>query len=403
MLFNYAAINKEGVVEKDQIEAGSYKEAVEILHKKSLIPTDIRQKNQIGSVAFFSQFSGVSLQDKILLVKNLSVLMKAGISLSRSLNILAKQTANAKLQKVLDEVAKKVESGKSFAEALQEHKNIFPNIFISMVRVGEVSGTLDKNLEYLAIQLQREHELVAKTKGALIYPAVVMFAVIIIGILMSIFVLPSLTAIFKDQQVQLPLTTRIVIAIVDFMSGHTLLALSIMAAIVFALVATFKTESGKNFSDRLIVSAPVIGPISRSINMARFSRVMSSMLKSGTPILEGLQVAADSMGNNEYKLAITAAVKDVRVGKSLASSLALHQKLFSYLVTQMVAVGEESGNVDGILEELAVHYEEEVDETMRNLSSIIEPVMILVIGAVVGVLALALISPIYSITQNAGG
>ncbi len=403
MQYTYSALNKDGTTEKDQIEAASYKQAIEVLHQKGLIPTELKEHRNDLPTTILARLSKISLQDKILFVKNLSTMLKAGVSLTKSLNILSRQTTNTKFKAILENVSSHVESGKSFAEALAEHHDVFPNIFTSMVRVGEISGNLDKSLEYLAIQLQREHELIAKTKGAMIYPAVVVFAIVIIGILMSIFVLPSLIAIFKDQQVQLPLTTRIVIAFVDFMSNHTLLALAMIAGAVGGVVALVKTDAGNRALDKAILISPVFGEISKKINMARFSRIMSSMLKSGTPILEGLQVAADSMGNTQYQDAIMKTVQDIRIGKSLAASLANNPKLFSYLVTQMVGVGEESGNVDTILEELANHYEEEVDETMRNLSSIIEPVMILFIGAIVGVLAVALIGPIYSITQNAGG
>lgn len=398
MQFTYQAINKLGATEKDTIEAATYRDAVNFLHQKGLIPVEIKQP-ATGLQMDIGKFHRVSLQDKILFVQNLSIVMKAGIPLTKGLSILSKQTKNAKFKDALTQIHTDVEAGKSFAEALEKYPKIFPNIFVSMVRVGEISGNLDKNLEYLGIQLQREHELISKTKGAMIYPAVIVVTIFLVGILMSIFVLPKLIGIFKESGMELPLMTRMVIAFTDFMSNHTMLALGGMAVFFGGIYYALKTKQGMAIFDQILLKMPIFGEISRKINMARFSRIMSSMLKSGTPILEGLQISANSMGNSQYVLAITAVAEKVRIGRNLAASLEEYPKLFSYLATQMIGVGEESGNVDAILEELAVHYEQEVDETMRNLSSVIEPVLLLVIGGVVGILAMALISPIYNLTQ----
>ncbi len=403
MKFKYTAINKEGLNIEETIEAASYHEAVNTLHQKGLIPTDIQEAKINPVQVFLNKFSTVSLQDKILFVQNLSIMLKAGIPLTKGVRILANQAKNPKLRMILTDIYNDIESGKSMAEALEKYPSVFKNIFISMFKVGEMSGSLDKSLEQLGIQLQREHELASKTKGAMIYPAVVVFAIVIVGVLMSIFVLPSLIGIFKDSDIPLPFMTRVVIAFVDFMSEQTLLALGIIMLVVGGVITVLKTEVGMAAFDKVLLRAPIFGDISKKINMARFSRTMSSMLKSGTPILECLSISADSMGNTQYRDAIKDIAKEVRVGKSLTASLMKYPKLFDYIVTQMVGVGEESGNVETILGEMAQHYEEEVDDTMRNMSSIIEPVMILVIGGVVGVLAVALISPIYSLTQAGGG
>ena len=400
MIFKYTALNKEGKSEKEEIEAASYHEAVNFLHQKGLIPVELSEKKVALSVSFLAKFSSVSLQDKILLVKNLSILLRAGVPLTRALKIMADQAKNPKFRQILQDVHKQVESGKSLSEAFAAYPSVFKNVFISMFKVGELSGSLDKSLEYLAYQLEREHEIKAKTKGAMMYPAVVVFAIIVVGVLMSIFVLPSLVGVFKETNQELPVMTKAVIAFTDFMSGHPVLVLAIMIGLVVGAVAGYRTTSGRSVFDKVIIKFPVIGNIVQKVNLARFSRTISSMLKSGTPIIEGLQVCADSMDNVHYRAALQEAVQDVRVGKTLTASLSKHPELFNYLVLQMIGVGEESGNVDTILEELAGHYEAEVDDTMRNFSSVIEPIMILVIGGIVGVLAIALISPIYNMTQG---
>jgi type IV pilus assembly protein PilC len=403
MEFKYVAINKDGNSEADTVQAGSYHEAVGFLHQKGLIPTEIKETKPKFSTSLMTRLSGVSLQDKILFVQNLSIMLKAGIPLTKGVKILANQTKNPKMREILTTIYNEVEAGKSVGDALAKYPNIFQNIFISMFKVGELSGSLDKSLEQLSIQLQREHELTSKTKGAMIYPVVVLFAILVVGILMSIFVLPALVGIFKDSQMTLPLMTRIVIAFVDFMSGHTFLALGGICLVIGGGIAIMRTKIGQETFDKVLLYSPIFGEISKKINMARFARTMSSMLKSGTPILESLSIASDSMGNTQYRDAVKVIALDVRDGKSITASMLKYPHLFDYLVTQMIGVGEESGNVETILGEMAEHYEAEVDDTMKNMSSIIEPVMILVIGGVVGVLAVALISPIYSLTSAAGG
>lgn len=399
MLFKYAALNKTGATEKDQIEAVSYHEAVTMLHQKGLIPVEITEKRKEIGTSVLTMFSKVSLQDKILLVKNLSILLKAGVPLTRSLKIIMEQSKNAKFRSILSDIHKRVESGKSISEAFSAYPNTFSNIFISMFKVGEMSGTLDKSLDYLAYQLDREHNLKSKTKGAMIYPAIVIFALAIVGILMSIFVLPNMLAIFKDANMELPFMTRMVIAIVDFMSEKTFLAIGSMLGFVIACVAAYKSPAGRAVFDKLILKVFIIGNIVQKVNLARFSRTMSSMLKSGTSITDSLQVTADAMDNVRYRNALEKALQDVKVGKTLTSSLSNRPELFNYLIVQMIGVGEESGSVDDILNQLATHYEEEVDDVMKNFSTILEPIMMLFIGSIVGILALALLSPIYKLTQ----
>lgn len=402
MLFKYTAVDRQGNAKEDQIEAVSYSEAARIIHQKGLIPTELKEKRAAIFELALIKFSGVSLQDKILFVQNLAIMYKAGISISRSLKILANQARNHRLKAMMDKISADVESGKTLAESLGQYPDTFPNIFISMIRVGELSGNLDKSLEYLGIQLQREHNLISKARGAMIYPSVIVLAVIIVGILMSIFVLPSLTAIFEDSKLDLPPVTKMVIAFSNFMSKHTFLAIGLMFGSIVAFYAALRTPGGKKYFDKALLRVPIIGALDKKINLARFSRMMGSMLKSGTPILEGLEVVSESLGNGEYRESVRRITLAVKVGKTMASSMSNEPRLFPYIVSEMVGVGEESGRTEDILDQLAAHYEEEVDDSLKNMSSIIEPLLILFIGSIVGVLALALISPIYQLTSQAG-
>ena len=327
-------------------------------------------------------------------------MLKAGISISRSLQIVVKQTHNEKFKNILTDIYNQVQQGKGLSEALEKYPNVFPGIFISMIKVGELSGNLDKSLEYLSIQLHREADLKSKTMGAMIYPSVIVGAMLIIGVLMAIFVLPQLTSVFKDFGSSLPVSTKMVIWFADFMSGNAVLVIGLIIAFIAGAIAIYRTYPGKKAFDTFILHFLVVNNIVKKINLARFARILSSLLKSGIPIVQALEVAGGSLGNIPYRELVLAASGQVKLGKTLTESLGKDEMLFPVLVAQMIEVGEESGTVQEILEQLAVHYEDEVDTILKNLSSIIEPLLLLFIGGVVALLAVALIAPIYNIGQN---
>ena len=401
MEFEYTAITKSGQRSTATIQAQTAAAAGHLLKEQGLLPLSVSPVKKSSIFASLKQFTTISLDEKIGFVENLSIMLKSGIPLTRAMQILVKQSSNMRFKAILSDIAAQVEGGKSLAEALGKHDKIFSGIFISMVKVGELSGSLDKSLEYLTIQLHREADLKSKVRGAMIYPAVIVAAMVIIGILMSIFVLPKLTSIFKEfGTVDLPFMTKVVIFIADFMSAHAIIMIILIIAAVTGVVMFYKTYQCKKAFDWLSVRLFVIGPIVKKINLARFARILSSLLKSGIPIVEGLDVAGNSLDNLPYRELIIKSGSEVRLGKNLTETLSKDETLFPVLVVQMLQVGEESGTVEDMLGQLAVHYEEEVDTIMKNLSSIIEPLLLLFIGGIVGILAVALISPIYSISQS---
>ena len=400
MKFNYTAITNDGRTESAVIEAADTLAAGHLLKQQGLIPTSIVEQKSGSLLSGLGSFGSVKLTEKIVFIQNLSIMIKAGIAAPKALKIIARQTKTPKFKKALQSIAEAVESGQTLSEGMQKHPGIFSNIFISMVKVGELSGNLDKSLEYLTIQLQREHDLKSKTKGAMIYPAVIVITMILVGITMATFVLPKLTATFKEFDTQLPIMTRIVIAISDFMAGHVFIVFGGLVVLVVLAVAAGRTPSGKRGLNWFLLRFPILNPIIKKINLARFARILSSLLKSGTPIVEGIQVTADSITNTYYHEALIEAGKNVKLGKPLTETLSKDERLFPYIVVQMLTVGEDTGTMETILEQIAEHFEQEVDDTMRNFSAVIEPLLLLVIGVVVGFLAVALISPIYSIGTN---
>ncbi len=398
--FTYTAISKSGQKETGIIQAPNLNAAGHLLKEQGLLPTQITEEKSRSVIDFLKSISSISFNEKISFIENLGIMLKSGIAISRALQIQVKQTKNLRFKSILTDIYNQVESGKGLSEALGKYPSVFSNIVLSMIKVGEISGNLDKSLEYLSIQLHREADLKSKVKGAMIYPSVIVGAMVIIGVLMSIFVLPKLTSIFKEFDTQLPITTKVVIAVADFMGGNAILVIFGLVLLVAAIVAVLKTPAGKKSAHMFFLHFFVINAIIKKINLARFARVLSSLMKSGIPIVQGLEVAGESLGNIPYRELIAGAAVDVKVGKTLTESLGKDTNLFPVLVVQMLQVGEESGTTQEILEQLALHYEEEVDTTLRNLSSIIEPLLLLFIGGVVGFLAMALITPIYNIGQS---
>lgn len=398
--FTYTAVKKNGTRETGTIDAVNLVAAGHMLKEQGLTPLELTEKTTRDIMAFLQQFRSISLKEKIAFIQNLDLLLKAGVAAPRAMRIISEQTGNKRFKNIVNGMAGDVESGKSLHEAMGPYPKIFSHIFVSMIEVGEISGNLEKSLEYLRIQLQRESDLKAKTKGAMIYPAVIVSAMIIIGIVMAIFVLPKLTETFKEFNSQLPLMTRIVVAGTDFMAANAILVIVGLLASVGAVIAFLRTAIGGRALDFFLLHMPLISPVVKKVNIARFSRILGSLMKSGIAVVEGLRVTGEAMENVYYREVIAETSESVKVGKPLTQALSEHDKLFPFIITQMLAIGEETGNLENILDQLAEHHEQEIDETMKNVSSIIEPILLIVIGVVVGFLALALIMPIYNIGNS---
>lgn len=400
MEFNYKARTKDGGLETGEVSAATRTAAVADLRSRGLTPVSIVEKSAgSGSFSVFSLIRRVTLLEKLTFVRNLAVMIRSGVSVPRALKILSIQTNNRKFQEIILDLAKNVERGLSLSQGFAKHPEIFSGLYVSLTEVGEASGNLDANLDYLAILLSREHDLVRKTKGALTYPFVVLATLAVVGVLMFVFVLPKLIESFKELNAELPPVTKFLIAGVDLFSQHSALAIVSLIGFISALVVFFRTASGKDLAMRAAIFLPVLSGITKKVNLARFTLTLGMLLKSSMQIVPAMAIVGKSLGNKFYSSAALDAGNQVRVGVSLSSALEKHSNLFPPLLTLMLKVGEEAGTVEDILKQMGEYYEEEVDSVMKNISSIIEPVMVVIIGTVVGVMAVALIMPIYSITQ----
>ena len=339
---------------------------------------------------------GVSLTEKLFFTRNLRVMISAGLPLPRTLETLAGQTKNQKFKKAILSIREEIIRGKNFSESLAKHSDIFSELFQSMVRVGEESGTLEDVLQTLARQMEREYELKSKIKGAMIYPAVVICAMLGIGVLMLVMVVPQLAQTFEDLGVELPLTTQIVIGLGNFLAQKWYLAIGIVFILAFIFWRTSKTKTGKQIIDKIAFKIPIISPIIKKINTAYTTRTLSSLISAGVPIIRSLEITSGTLGNIYYKSAIIDVAERVRKGAKIAQAMKSYENIYPSIVIQMVDVGEETGETSSILAQLAEFFEEEVANATKNLATIIEPLIMLVIGAAIGFFAVSMIQPMYS-------
>ena len=357
-------------------------------------------KNIMESINdFLAKFSSIPISEKLFFIQNLGIMLKAGISLSVALKTLTKQTNNKRFAKIINDISKNVEKGVSFTESLRPHEKIFGQLFVNMIESGEISGKLEEVLKRLYIQFKKNHELLSKVKGALTYPAVILFAMSGIGIFMMVAVVPKITAMFKDFDAELPMATKIIIKVSDSLVANGLLYLVGLVISALIIVQLIKTKKGKYLFHGLLLKLPIFSPIIKKINLARFARTISSLLKTDIMIIKSFQITASILGNVYYRDALNEMSNKIKKGGTINEIIANYPKLFPPIVTQMISVGEETGELDFILEELAEFYEGEIDQTMNNLPAIIEPVLILVLGLVVGGMAVAIIMPMYSLTS----
>lgn len=345
-------------------------------------------------------FKKISSTNKIFLLQNLSVMIRAGVPLADALSTLAEQTRNKKLKTILTDVQNKIKEGKNFSESLEPYQENFGEMFINMIRAGETSGQLDSVIKELHQQTNKDHKLMSKVRNALTYPIIIIVAMLGIGTFMMVFVLPNITNLFTELEVQLPLPTRILITVSNFVQAQGLYLVIFLVVTLAIFIKTIRTDKGKYIFDIILLKIPVISGIIKKINLARASRSLSSLIKTDITIIETLQITSRILGNSLYKKALLESAEQVKKGNKMADVFKNYPNIFPPNIIQMVSVGEETGSLDEVLENLATFYEEEVYSTMDNLPVIIEPVLMILIGIAVGGIALAIMMPMQTLTET---
>ena len=385
--------DKSGVLEAKDIHQLAQKLKGEgfILIKAILEEEKLKKKFKIALPSF-----GVPLTEKMFFTRNLQVMISAGLPLPKSLEILSLQLKSKKLKAALLQIKEEIVKGESFSNTLSGYPNIFSELFQSMIKVGEETGTLEKVLEVLSLQMERENDLKSKIKGAMVYPAVIICAMIGIGILMLVTVVPQLAATFVELDIELPATTRFVIFLGNFLAQKWYLAIIFLFFLVFLFWQFLKTKLGKRMTDSITLKLPIISPMIKNTNSAYTVRTLSSLIAAGVPLPRALEITSRTLGNIYYQNALMEAAEKVRKGEKLSEALKPYETIYPLTVIQMVSVGEETGETSNVLTRLADFFEEEVSNSTKNLASVIEPVLMLIIGAAVGFFAVSMIQPMYS-------
>ncbi len=345
------------------------------------------------------QFTSVSQADVVTMAQNMAVMLKAGLTVSEALETLVDQSTSG-LKRVLKRVYERVQSGDLFAEALTADQKYFGPIFVSSIRIGESSGMLADNLQTLSEQLERDLDIRRNVQGALLYPAVIITSTFILGLALATFVLPQLAGIFSSLNVELPLTTRVMIWLASLFRDYGPVLTPLIIFSIFALIFLIRQPFMRPLTHRILLHLPGIKGFVHDINRARFARMIGTMLHTGVPIQEALEIATGVIPNVVYAQSVKVMYQHIESGESFSEIVALYPKLYPPMVQRMICVGERSGGMDETLIYLARYYEQKVAIQARSLSTIIEPVLLLFIGLVVGFLALAIFTPIYSVTEG---
>lgn len=406
--FTYEGMTTEGTPVTETVEAEDRFSVYDIARTSGHTVSEVKEISQFSFGKIFNMervnafLSRVKADDLTIFTRNLSSMLLAGLALSRCLSVLERQSKNPRLKHITKKIGEQINKGDQFYEALAEFPETFSNLYVSMTRAGEESGTLSEALKTLALQLERSSNLQKKIKGAMIYPTIVLAVMVIIGVLMMIYVMPAITTTFRKLEVDLPLMTQILIGVSDFVSQNSILTIAIMIGTVVGFLYAIRTKLGKIIVHYIVVRLPVIGTLVKETNSARTARTLSSLLSSGVDVINALKITEDVVQNIYYKKVIAEAAVKVEKGDPLSSTFIEHSELYPILVGEMILVGEETGQISSMLIEVANFYENEVEMKTKDLSAIIEPMLMVVIGATVGFFALAMIAPIYSISDSIG-
>lgn len=401
--FTYMAEKTGGETYKGVAEARDRFELYEIVRREGarILSVDDDRRAGVWSLHYWNTLvARVSEYDKVLFARNLGAMLSAGLALSRALAVIERQTKNLKLKDIAAEVESGVRRGDTLNQSLAKFPRVFSPLFIAMVRAGEEGGDVPASLTLIADQMERMYNLKRKIRGALIYPSVVVGAIVVVGALMMTNVVPTLAQTFAEMHADLPASTRSLIAVSNFLAEHALLAAWLLAGAIVGFAVVLRTRRGKRARDFAFLHIPVIGGLVREANAARTSRTLSSLLSAGVGVLPALEISREVVQNSYFREVIADAQRRVAAGEPLSVSFARREDLYPAFIGEMMAVGEETGQTAEMLKRLALYYEGEVDNKTRDMSTIIEPFLMLAIGAAVGFFAVAMITPIYSISSN---
>lgn len=383
---------------KSTVQAESERAAAKLLMAQGIVPLEIKELNDSESLLGRLR-NRVSTKDRVIFTRQLSTLINAGLPLAQALRSVADQTDNKKLKSVVLDVITTIEGGSTLADAFRKHKDVFNDVYIALIAAGEVSGTLDKSLERIADQQEKDAELLSKVRGAMVYPAIVMAVIIGVIVFMLTTVVPQIERLFKDLRQELPFITQVMVNTANFIGRFWWLILILLIAVIYFLRRYIATDNGRRAWDTFKLRLPLVGPLLEKLYMARFTRTAETLLSAGVPMLEMLEISSKSANNVLIADAINRVAEKVRGGKSLSSAMK-NEDVIASLVPQMISIGEQSGGIDKMMGKAATFYENELENTVRSLSTAIEPVLMVILAIVAGGLVAAILLPVYGLING---
>ena len=387
-----------GDIQQGEVEVASKEDLLALLHRQKMVPVSVREKEKSIQISFGT---GVSTRDIVIFTRQFATMINSGLPLVQSLDILAEQTENDRLRKIIQDVLYDVQSGHTLADAMGKHPKVFTELFVNMVAAGEAGGILDTILLRLATFLEKNDALIRKIKGAMIYPAVIFSVAGMAVVILLLFVIPTFQQMFDAAGIPLPLPTRVVIGMSNILQGYWWAMGGGIIGFIFLLRYTYGTDGGQLFIDRLLLSFPILGDLQRKAAVARFTRTLGTLVSSGVSILEGLEITAKTAGNRVIHDAVMQSRTSIAGGETIAGPLK-ESGVFPPMVVQMINVGEQTGGLDEMLTKIADFYDEEVDAAVEALLAAMEPIMIVVLGVVVGGMIVAMYLPIFDMINAVG-
>lgn len=397
-IFIYRARDFKGVDHNGTIDTVDASRAARILSKKGLVVTSIKEKKEAPH--FFEKvLNRVSFEELVISTRQLATMIESGLVLSESLNILVGQQSNPNFKKVWEEVLRDVNSGLDLASSLRKHPDVFPTLYCSLVKAGEQAGNLDVILVEMANNLERDREFKSRVRGAMVYPIMVLGMMVVVTGIMMFFVIPRLTSLYTQSSIELPLPTKILIGTSNFLIGYWWALLILLIGGMFAFKKWIATPEGKYTFDELLLRVPLVGKVIRGTSLTSFTRTFGLLTTAGVPILDSIAIVSDVTNNAVYKKALSETRLGIERGLTMSAQLD-KVGVFPKIVSQMYRVGEETGKVDKISFKLAEYFESEADHLVKNVTVIIEPVILIILGVGVGFLVLSIILPIYKLTTS---
>jgi len=397
--FDYEAKDpKTGKHVRAVVQAESERAAAKLLMEQDLIPVNIIEQSKKGGI--LRQLSDrISTKDRVVFSRQLSTLISAGLPLTQSLHTVIEQTENKRLKSVVQDILTTVESGSSLADAFSKHPEVFDKVFVALVKAGEASGTLDKALERIALQQEKDAEMMSKIRGALVYPVIVLVVIFAVLGFMLFTVVPQVEKLYHDLRQELPFITAILVGAANFLIHYWWAVIIVVVAIGYFTKRYFETEPGQKMKDSLKLNMPVFGELFKKLYMARFMRTGQTLMSTGVPMLDTLRICAQAVNNTWVARSISRAAEKVKGGRSLADSLEREDYIMP-LVPQMLKIGEQSGQIDSMMGKTATVYENELDSTIKSISTAIEPILMVVLAVVAGFIVAAILLPIYQLVET---